>query len=303
MIWNQSEKNDARQIVCTEERYYKTILILPSYSCLDLKALWENKNIDKNTYVFAIERFAPYAKKIRATLAKMGIQGQVIEKECDKINLEQELHGRKLDFIYLDTCSQLNKDNVRWLHGVAIAQERVFAKGFSLWFGFSNYTRTGKPFGDAVHAAFHRESTPEPLMMGTKEIKNEAQYDQNKAMFRLLCALFGQGNSYIYKNSEAKQTMHVFEFSGTKACNASLNRVYDFILEYDEGRRCNDENTGKENAMGNSAGAKKAWKTIKKNAAAKKQKNRARALKAWVTIRANERKATAGVKGHRIAAR
>lgn len=278
--WNHAEKDSARNIVCSEGRRYKTVLLMPSFSCLDLRLLVKNKSITKNDYVFAIECNHSHADKIEKTFVELGLKGRVIRKKCHLINLEQELEGRKLDFIYLDTCTQLNKNNVRWLHEVSLAADRIFSKDCAFWLGFSNYTRTGNQFGDAVIDFYYNESAPLPVAIGMKEeIGNEHQTEkqcvQNKAMFSLLCALFGDGMNYIYKNDKSKQTMHVFCFDEIKPNAKRQKEVFEFLMNY-------EINAGYKS--GNNA-AVKAWETRRENA--KKEKAHLAAVKAWVTRRAN----------------
>ena len=233
--WNVKEKNTVRSLVCKKTRKpYRNVLLLPGKSSLDIKKMLENGSIDSNTNILAVERDPEVCKKIHKFLSS-----KAKKKEIKSFQIfANELHflplqgGEDLDFVYLDTCGQLNAKVLSWLATI-VQIPGVFAPNAKIYLAFSQYYRTGtKIYDDYVQ--FLTEEKKSSVELNPTIVGNETEnaMDQHLAMGTVLTDIFGESrNSWIYKNSGNHPAMHVFEFRPREGFKG-LTSVFKFMNIY-----------------------------------------------------------------------
>ncbi len=229
MTWDMTEKNKIRRSVCKKGKApYKSVLMMPGESCLDLKLLVNKGAIDKKTKLHLVERDGATATVITTHLQRMKLTNFVIHQE-DLHNIEFPANT-KFDFVYLDTCGQLNEHIINWLSkqvqlGIFEAGARV-SLAFSQWFRggaklYTDYCKFLKKEGTAI-------ARVNPVIKGQEET-TEYQDDTHKVMGTLLRSLFGEiEESWLYKNSNKAIPMHVFTFKG-RTTNSGLTSIIKFL--------------------------------------------------------------------------
>ena len=232
MSWDKTEKNKVRRSVCKKGKApYKSILMMPGESCLDLKLLLEKGAIDKNTKLHLVERDSAVAICITTHLQRMKLKNFTL--------YEQDLHNvefpaeTKFDFVYLDTCGQLNEHIINWLSKQV--QLGVFEEGARIALAFSQWFRGGAKLYTDYCKFLKKEETGlarvNPLIKGQEET-TEYQDDTHKVMGTLLRNLFGNiEESWLYKNSSKAIPMHVFTFKG-RTSNTGLISIIKFLTKY-----------------------------------------------------------------------
>lgn len=233
--WNIKEKNTVRNLVCKKTRSpYKHVLLLPGKSSLDIKALLKNGCIDKNTSILAVERDPEAGQKIHKYL-----ENAVKSKKIKSFDIfPDELHrlplngGENIDFMYLDTCGQLNAKVIGWLATVSQLKD-VFDPNCKIYLAFSQYYRQGSKLVED-YMQFLTEEKKKVVDLSPEIVGNETEnaMDQHLCMGTILTDIFGEvRKSYIYKNEGKHPAMHVFEFRPRKG-SFGITSVFKFLYIY-----------------------------------------------------------------------
>lgn len=224
--WTAPAKDEIRTYLCQKVKPepYKRIILLPADSCLDFYELLETGAIDSDTFVYAIERKPPFAVIIGNRLKEAGIKDyQVFTGEVFEAKPEGQF-----DFLFLDTCGQLSSAILNWL--CSQVQLKRFTKDCKLYLAFNQYTRNGV----IVHNKLKRFLTKtnktichlNPTYRGLDE---SLQKEQHRILGTVLKLTFGEVyRSWIYRNSNKGQPMHVFEF-GYRQQNSGLSSIIKFL--------------------------------------------------------------------------
>lgn len=114
--WNSPQKDMTRQIaILSTASKFRTALMLPSHSCLCLKAGLKSGTFDRETFILAVERDSSICQKIEKFLKDNFTNYIVYNGELHTLDLGKALKGKKLDFAFLDTCGTFSPQIVRWL--------------------------------------------------------------------------------------------------------------------------------------------------------------------------------------------
>lgn len=226
MEWDQKEKNYIRQEVCKGGKEpYTSVLLLPSATCLDINQMLKTGAIDTHTRVVAVERDKLLSSVIAEKLQKSGFSNfQVHNSELSKTDLGNE----QFDFVYLDTCGDLNPALVKWL--AEQVQRGVFKKATRIAMAFSH--DRFRPQVDRKFKTFARKnkvSLPktDPEVVNIAKLATHADIHTTKAT--ILSLMLGEvEKSYIYKNGAKGTPMHVFIFKPRKI-NNGLTTVMRFL--------------------------------------------------------------------------
>lgn len=226
MEWDQKEKNYIRQEVCKGGKEpYTSVLLLPSATCLDIKQMLDTGAIDTHTRVVAVERDKLLSSVIAEKLQKSGFSNfQVHNSELSKTDLGNE----QFDFVYLDTCGDLNAALIKWL--AEQVQKGVFKKATKIAMAFSH--DRFHPQVDRKFKTFARKNkvTPaktDPKVVNVAKLTTQAEIHTTKAT--ILSLMLGDvEKSYIYKNGAKGTPMHVFIFKPRKI-NNGLTTVIRFL--------------------------------------------------------------------------
>lgn len=228
MSWDLKEKNKIRKQVCKGTKPYKCVLMMPGDSCLDLKLMVKNGAIGMNTQIFIVERDKKTAKKIKDTLMELGRPKHVI--------LQSELHevvipeGYKFDFVYLDTCGQLNEHVLNWL--CKQVQLGIFEEGARISVAFSQWFRAGANLYNNLSEFLKKEKISLARVISPEDEITEFQADTHKVMGTVLRSIFGDiEETWLYKNSSKAVPMHVFLFKGRNG-NKGLGAIVKFLSTY-----------------------------------------------------------------------
>jgi hypothetical protein len=111
--FNREIKNLVRKaLLRLKRRVSKCALLMPSYEMLDIKALIGKKEFNRHTFVFAIEENKYIADALEHQLGKYFDHYFVYRGRLENFDFRmiKEKAGRKLDFVYLDTCGNLRQD-------------------------------------------------------------------------------------------------------------------------------------------------------------------------------------------------
>lgn len=109
MDWGRQQKNTARNTVI-RGRDFKSVLLLPSYSMIDVKTGLEKRTFNKHTKFSFVEFNEEYANIIEETAKSMRLDFELFRGP-----LEEFVPVRKYDMVYLDFCGPLNKDKYEWI--------------------------------------------------------------------------------------------------------------------------------------------------------------------------------------------
>ncbi len=280
--WQQPEKDTLRTMI-TENKIgplgilcgvLKCVLLLPSDTCLDFKELWANKRVNKHTFFLVIEHNRAKARAIEATFRKYGIPRcnyKIIVKEIHQVDLVAELEGRKLDWVYIDTCTMLNRSMLKWIYHIDCA--KVFTVNAIIYLAFRHYGRSGSKTRDRIRDDMrgHLHKTDPYIMDGYPNMRKQGP--QHTIMHNALSNLFGRvSESFIYKNDDSSVVMHVFEFH--------MNTLGD-----NESQRCPVMGLVKRDITASSMAAYKAWTARRKKAQEVAKRQRVAGFRSWNTRR------------------
>ena len=230
MSWDLAEKNKIRKQVCKGAKPYKCVLMMPGDSCLDLKLMVKNGAIGLNTQIFVVERDKRTAKKIKDTLMELGRPKHVIlQKELHEVELPLA-SDYKFDFVYLDTCGQLNEHVLNWL--CKQVQRGIFEEGARISVAFSQWFRAGATLYNNLSKFLKKEKISLARVISPEDEITEFQADTHKVMGTVLRSIFGDiEESWLYKNSSKAVPMHVFLFKG-RSGNKGLGAIVKFLSTY-----------------------------------------------------------------------
>ena len=139
--WDRKNKNIMRRIAIQRVgAKLKTILMLPSHSCLDLKSMLEKGFIGRNTYVIAVEFNPKNVPSIRNFLKKHFNDFAIFEGAIEDFDLPELLGKRKIDFAFIDLCGLLKASVADWLYEV----RHCFADGCRIPITLKLNQRNGK---------------------------------------------------------------------------------------------------------------------------------------------------------------
>lgn len=119
---NRPRKDVARRMMINTPRATtspaKVAIFLPADSCIDVKLALETGVINKRTFLIIVEKAHSAATKIRAYMSKTFPKNgyAICELELEKLDLENVLEGRKVDYAFLDMCGQITHKVAYWLH-------------------------------------------------------------------------------------------------------------------------------------------------------------------------------------------
>lgn len=226
MEWDQKEKNYIRQEVCKGGKEpYTSVLLLPSATCLDINQMLKTGAIDTHTRVVAVERDKLLSSVIAEKLQKSGFSNfQVHNSELAKTDLGNE----QFDFVYLDTCGDLNPTLIKWV--AEQVQKGVFKKAVKIAMAFSH--DRFRPQVDRKFKTFARKnkvSLPktDPEVVNIAKLATHADIHTTKAT--ILSLMLGDvEKSFIYKNGAKGTPMHVFIFKPRKI-NNGLTTIMRFL--------------------------------------------------------------------------
>lgn len=109
MDWSRQQKNIARNTVI-RGRNFKSALLLPSYSLIDVKTGLNKRVFSKHTKFSFIEFNEEYANIIEETAKAMKLDFELFRGP-----LEEFTPVRSYDMVYLDFCGPLNKNKYEWI--------------------------------------------------------------------------------------------------------------------------------------------------------------------------------------------
>lgn len=113
---------------------YKSGLLLPSGSCIDLKQMMKDNDLKPNSRIVLVERDSETAKKINATCRKLSMSNYRIHVgELATLDLTDE---PAFDVAILDLCGQVNEKLIHWLN-----QNQAWFSNTRLSFTFCNNIR------------------------------------------------------------------------------------------------------------------------------------------------------------------
>jgi hypothetical protein len=161
MLWAGQNKQVARSTVLNKKyhRWGNAVVLLPGETCYDLI-----EGIRSGMFSPSKDRFILVEHK---SAVMDHVRGIVAELRCDDvylycgkledIDLVEASGGKKIDFMYLDTCSNLNPDIANWLANLpevftktaTIITSFASPRGSAKWFGNNFYhgrTLPGKDF-------------------------------------------------------------------------------------------------------------------------------------------------------------
>ena len=216
------EKDEIRDRVCANRgKAYKHCLLLPSGSLLDFKKLQENGCITKDTFITAIESDREVSSKIYHYLKTERNQNRIKDFDINSYKVEcVPLHlclqfGGKFDFIYVDTCNQLNPHILRWLFYLCDMREKIFTKNAEIHIAFCDY-RQQRDFGEFLLEKINPLERIKKQSVGNFEGSDiEIHQEQHNMMYQVISMLFGKPwDHLIYKNSNSKKIMHSFSMQG-----------------------------------------------------------------------------------------
>ena len=228
MSWDLKEKNKIRKQVCKGAKPYKCVLMMPGDSCLDLKLMVKQGSIGLNTQVVVVERDNRTAKKIKSTLMELGRPKHVIlQKELHEVEFPSDY---KFDFVYLDTCGQLNEHVLNWL--CKQVQWGIFEEGARISVAFSQWFRAGAKFYNNLSNFLKKEKISLARVINADDEITEFQAETHKVMGTTLRSIFGDiEGTWLYKNSSKGIPMHVFLFKG-RSGNRGLGAIVKFLATY-----------------------------------------------------------------------
>ena len=221
--WDKDIKNIVRTMVCTgnPDKIYKNILLLPSHDCLDLQELLKRGAINRDTNIWAIERDPDVVHHIKKKVNKLGLDNITI--------VNKEVHdfkpNVKFDYIYLDTCGQLNAQVMNWL--CQIYQDQNLTNDCDVFLAFSAYRRLGIAFFNDLSESF-KATNYKPDFTFYKH--TEETRLQHNVMANVLSCICGDiVKSWVYKNDAQAVPMNVFQFKGFPANVYTLYKVLAFL--------------------------------------------------------------------------
>ncbi len=227
MTWDLKEKNKIRKAVCkgSRQKPYKSVLMMPGDSCLDLKLMVEKGYIGSQTKVFAVDRDGGAMLKIGSFLKKVGIKDHTVY--CEELHKVEFPAGTKFDFVYLDTCGQLNEHVLNWLSKQV--QLGVFEEGARVAVAFSQWFRAGAKLYEDLTGFIKQEKISLPRVINEGDEVSDYQSNTHKVMGAVLRDLFGDiQETFLYKNSAKGIPMHVFLFKG-RTGNKGIGNVIKFL--------------------------------------------------------------------------
>ena len=258
--WDTATKDCIRKKVCTVKSTnvpYKKILLLPGSTCLDLKLLMQLGAISPTTKIYVVERDKKVIETIKNTIKSFLPESQTViylNKDLHLLDLAKFSAAQKFDFIYLDTCGQLNIHIVSFLLKIAENYGSILTEDGTFALNISNWARGG--------AGIPREIT--------EFWKWELFTEEKILMTTILARLFGDKFvHHSYKNDGSPFTMHTFLWKSRQIVELrQLKEIRTFIATVKEKR--SKRNTLTKNVMADfpyenlSAGKKDAI-TRKKN--------------------------------------
>jgi len=225
-MWDNTHKNTIREEVCrTGKKPYNCILLLPSDEMLDIKQLIQSSQITHTTKIVAVERDIHKAKVISKKLAQFN--AEVLTKDLVEVDLRfvvENFTKEKFDFVYADTCSQLNSRIIEWLMEVSKHKQEIFTQDGKLIVAFCPFLRNGKHLMEKFWEKCRTNLNYIRFDLAGKEINAEADLEAGDISFisrvhyktirNILSLIFGPPDKeYLYKGENAKTTMSVFEYS------------------------------------------------------------------------------------------
>lgn len=230
--WDSKVKNQIRSIICSNPGVaYKKVLLLPSDTCLDLIEMVNNGSIDpSSTSVVAVEKDPDIAKDIERRLKELKIKRrQVLNCELEKVKLEGVF-----DFIYLDTCGQLQAPLLNWL--CTQVQLKHFSDNCQITVAISNYKQSGFRFYDKYKKFLKKEKkspvSSKPVFVGANP--SHAQDQQNRHMNMMLRSILGPcEKSWVYRNEGSPVSMHVFSYK-VRPLNTGITQMLKFLSIYSD---------------------------------------------------------------------
>lgn len=209
-IWYDDTKSKVRAEICSSNKSYNCVLLLPSSTALDVDEMLSNGALTKSTSIIAIERDLETADILERKLKRLEIPHVIHRKFLHEVDLS----GCRIDFAYIDTCGQLTAPILKWL--VEQVQKEVFTGRIVL--AFSHFARGGYHLLEKFVEYSKDQYLPAvaPVCLSIDSV--ESQLDQHQVMALMLSKIFGElKKSYIYRHDRRYAIpMHVFEFRARK---------------------------------------------------------------------------------------
>lgn len=226
--WNNPAKNEARNIVLSTKRRFKSILMLPGDQCLDVRQMLEEGSINLDTHITVIERDPEIFLNIDKTIKKLGFNSiHMMNTELTSADLGDRVY----DFMYLDTCSELTLRMVSWLVKLIqtgnLAENGIVALGLARFRGATEVMSLFQKFMIRHNLDISEDFNP----VGDP---SEIMREQHNVIGTMLEHVLGPCiKSMVYKSEGHSTGMHVFSFQ-TRKQNKGIMTVIKFLMENGE---------------------------------------------------------------------
>lgn len=226
--WNNPAKNEARNVVLSTKRKFKSILMLPGDQCLDVRQMLEEGSINLDTHITVVERDPEIFLNIDKTIKNLGFNSvHMMNTELTSADLGDRVY----DFMYLDTCSELTLRMVSWLVRLIqtgnLAENGVVALGLARFRGASEVMHLFQKFMIRHNLDISEDFNPAGEL-------SEVMREQHNVIGTMLEHVLGPCmKSMVYKSEGHAIGMHVFSFQ-TRKQNRGVMTVIKFLMENGE---------------------------------------------------------------------
>lgn len=245
--WQDKEKSEARTQICRRRcnKAYKHILMLPSSTALDIEELLAQNAIRPGyTTITAIERDEKTADKLDIKLKSLGFPYEIVRKELTDTDLAEIVKRKpRIDFAYIDTCSFLTEEMIKWLLNLSKTQYAIFSDKATMVLAFCHFVRNSNELmrdfikfsSKTKYSSFSKfkDKKLDVREIGKFKKDSEFRFKSFITLNNILYCMFDSSRESIqYLNQGSTMVMSTFEYCVNDCSSSPPTEHIEEFLEY-----------------------------------------------------------------------